>query len=87
MKYGLQTRILGILSCFYERKGKFYSCDHYEILSPLDNYIYHVNGHRQWEIVQKLFYLKLETDLNTEAEKLCEHGPDDFLSIKLLFVY
>ena len=22
---------------FYERKGKFYSCDHYENLSPLNN--------------------------------------------------
>jgi len=28
IRYVLQTRLLGILSYFYERKGKYYSCDH-----------------------------------------------------------
>ena len=28
---------------------------------------------RECEIVQKLFILKLELDLDTEPEKLCEH--------------
>ena len=39
IKYVLQTRLLGILSIFYERKGKFYSCDRYQNLSPLNNRI------------------------------------------------
>ena len=39
IKYVLQTRLLGILSFFYERKGKFYSCDRYVKLSPLNNRI------------------------------------------------
>ena len=39
LKYVPQTRFLGILNLFYERKGKFYSCDHYENFSPLNNRI------------------------------------------------
>ena len=39
IKYVLQTSLLRILGLFYERKGKFYSCDHYEYLSPLNNRI------------------------------------------------
>ena len=56
---------------FYERKGKFYSCDRYENLSPLNN---KNQGflNRYWVIDQKLFILILESDL--DPEKLCEHG-------------
>jgi len=39
IKSVLQTRLLGILNFFYERKGKFYSCDRYENLSPLNSRI------------------------------------------------
>jgi len=43
--------------------------------------MFHVNVYRNqvflnryWEIDQKLFILKLESDLDPEPEKLCEHG-------------
>ena len=54
---------------FKERKGKFYSCDRYKNLSPLNN---KNQGflNRYWD--QKLFILILESDL--DPEKLCEHG-------------
>jgi len=37
INYVLQTRLLGILSFFYERKGSFYSCVYYDTFSPLNN--------------------------------------------------
>ena len=39
IQYVLQTRFIGIQSFLYERKGKIYSCDRYEKLSPLNNRI------------------------------------------------
>ena len=37
IKHVLQTRLLGILSFFYKRNGKFYSYEHYDNLSPINN--------------------------------------------------
>ena len=39
VKFVLQSRLLRILSFFYQRKGYVYSCDRYENLSPLNNRI------------------------------------------------
>ena len=42
IKYVIQTRCFGIISYFYERKDKFYSCDRCEMLSPLINSINYI---------------------------------------------
>jgi len=42
---------------------------------------------RKWEIVQKLFILKLEPDLDPEPEKLSGHGPEGHNIIFILKLY
>jgi len=41
---------------------------------PFNVYTNHVFLNRYWEMVQKLFILKLEPDLDPKPEKLCEHA-------------
>ena len=40
---------------------------------------------RECEIVQKLFILKLDPDLDPEPEKLCEHGASFIVCVNFYF--
>ena len=81
MKHVLQTRLLGILSFFYERKGEFYSCDRYENLSPLNNRINFIIVNCLQHVI--LFMLGLNQHLPCQCihkssflEQIMKNGPD-----------